>query len=68
MPHDAKGNLLKVGDKVVIPGTVTQVFASEDYCNCSVELEHGMPPTGSKSSVSAINTKQVEKVPVEGEQ
>ena len=62
MPHDAKGNLLQVGDKVVILGVVTRVLASEDYCNVDVELEHLMPPNNTKSSVSAINTKQVEKV------
>ena len=68
MPHDAKGVLLKVGDKVSIPGTVTQIFQSDEYCNCSVELEHPMPPMGSKSVLSALNTRQIEKVPVEGEQ
>lgn len=68
MPHDAKGNVLHVGDKVAIVGTVTQIFPSDDFCNCSVELDRPMPPNGTKSTFSAINTKQVEKIPVEGEQ
>lgn len=62
MPHDAKGNLLKVGDKVVIPGTVTFIGEQPDYCNCTVETEHTMAGSETKSSISAINTRQVEKV------
>lgn len=59
MPHDAKGNLLQVGDKVLIPGTIKSITTSEDYCNCSVELDYPMPPYTDKIVFSAINTKQV---------
>ena len=62
MPHDAKSNLLKVGDKVVIPGTITQIHMTEEYCNCTVELDYPMPPYTDKQVISSINTKQVEKV------
>lgn len=59
MPHDAKGNLLKVGDKVAIPATVTLISTGEGYCNCSVELDHPMPPDNTKTTMSALNTRQV---------
>ncbi len=64
MPHDAKGNELRPGDKVVIPATVITVFQGEDglYCNCNLELEYCMPPYTEKSTYSSINTKQVVKV------
>lgn len=62
MPHDAKGNLLSLGDKVSVSGTITFIGESHGYCNCSIELEHPMPPDNTKTSFSAINTQQVEKV------
>ena len=62
MPHDAKNNWLKVGDKVVIPGVITAIHEGEDYCNCTVELDHPMPPYTDKQSLSALNTRQVEKL------
>lgn len=62
MPHDAKGNLLQPGDKVILRGTVKQVHAGEEYCNAEIELDIPMPPYIVKTSISAINTRQVEKV------
>ena len=62
MPHDAKGNLLKPGDKVVIPATVICVHPSPEYCNCDVEFEYPMPPNTARSRFSTLNTRQVEKV------
>ena len=64
MSHDANGNELKVGDAVVIFGKVTQLLVSSDYCNCSVELDQLMPPENTKSVISSINTRQVEKVAI----
>jgi hypothetical protein len=61
MPHDANGELLKVGDRVVLYGTITYIGANPEYCNCSVELEYKMPPDNQVVSVSALNTKQVVK-------
>lgn len=61
MPHDLKGNLLQVGDKVNIPATVTAIQAGEEYCNLSVEFDHSMPPYTTKMA-GTFNTKQVEKV------
>jgi hypothetical protein len=60
MPHDRKGNLLKVGDIVNIPAVVTNVNEGEDYCNISVETIEPMFPGNSKSTIS-LNAKQVDK-------
>lgn len=59
MPHDANGVPLQVGDRVVIYGTITQITSATDYCNCTVELETPMPPDGTKTTIYAINTKQL---------
>lgn len=61
MPHDANGNLLKVGDKVSIPGKITLLAESDEYCNCTVELDYSMPPytPEQKTSLGSINTRQV---------
>lgn len=59
MPHDANGVELKVGDKVAIFGTITNICVGEDYCNCSVEVDAKMPPDMTTTIVSAINTRQV---------
>lgn len=61
MPHDRSGKTLVVGDKVLIPATVTAIQPGEDYCNCSVELDYLMPPDNTKSAFSAINCRQVSK-------
>ena len=62
MPHDAKGNVLKPGDRIVIPATVLVVHPGQDYCNCDVEFEYPMPPNAARSRFSTLNTRQVEKV------
>jgi hypothetical protein len=61
--HDANGTLLKVGDKVLIPATITNLSDStEDYCNVSLETTLGRRPDGQKEHFSSINTAQVVKV------
>lgn len=54
--HDAKGRPLKVGDKVLIAAKVTDVHATEDFCNVSAESVLGRRPDGAKERFSAINT------------
>jgi hypothetical protein len=61
MPHDAKGNPIKAGDRIVIPATVLSVSVGLDGCNCSVELDYPMPPSSEKMQLSALNTQQVVK-------
>lgn len=60
MPHDLKGNLVQVGDKVLIPATVTAVQVGEEYCNLSVEYDYPMPSYTTKMH-GTFNTKQVVK-------
>lgn len=54
--HDAVGRELKVGDKVVMLGEVTQLSPTEDYCNVSVKSDLGRRPDGLAENISAINT------------
>lgn len=62
MPHDVNGTLLKVGDQVLIRGYVTEIYPNENYCNCTVRLDHNMPPDNQATTISSINTRQIEKV------
>lgn len=54
--HDAKGRALKIGDRVLIPATVTELYATEDYCNVAAESALGRRPDGQKERFGAINT------------
>lgn len=54
--HDRNGSPLKFGDKVMFVGTITQLSATDDYCNVSVESVIGRRPDGAKEVLSAINT------------
>jgi hypothetical protein len=47
--HDRNGTPLKVGDKVMLPGTITDLQAYTDYCNATVTL---LPMRGSTSGQS----------------
>ena len=60
MPHDAKGNLLAVGDKVNIPCKVTRIQQGDEYCNVELETTYHMFPTET-NNYFALNTKQVVK-------
>ena len=61
MPHDAKGNPIKVGDRVLIECTVERVDAGEEYCNVSLKTIHPMYPGEYKSDV-CLNATQVEVI------
>lgn len=60
MPHDVNGQLLKVGDTVLVPMVITDLCSGEDYCNVSLETVHGRRPDGQKERFSAINTGVLE--------
>ena len=62
MPHDANGQLVEVGEEVIVRFKVKEVLTSENYCNVRLESVLGMPPDSHKTTISAINTKQVEVV------
>ena len=57
MPHDQNGNLIKVGDKVLIEAIVESVQTGVNYCNCMVKTVIVMPPYDTGSTFS-INTAQ----------
>ena len=61
MPHDCKGQVVEVGQEVVMRFIVKSVSQNEDYCNCMIESVYPMKPAGGPSSLS-VNTKQVEVV------
>lgn len=54
--HDAKGRLLKPGARVLIPAVVTDVQASEDYCNVTLETPLKRRPDKQPERISGINT------------
>lgn len=54
--HDAKGRELKVGDMVLIPARITELYPTEDYCNVSAKSLYGRRPDGQFETFSAINT------------
>lgn len=65
--HDHNGSPLKVGDKVMIPCVVKHLNdGCPNYCNVTVETEHGRRPDGQKDQFCSINTAQlvlVERAP-----
>jgi len=61
MPHYRNGNILEVGDEVMVPAKITSVQAGLEYCNLTVETIEPMYPGDSKNTIT-LNTKQVEKV------
>ncbi len=59
--HDANGTPLRKGDRVLIPGIITELSVSDEYCNVNVETELGRRPDGVKETFHAINTAQLIK-------
>lgn len=62
MPHDQNNEVLKEGDRVVIPCIVKKVYETQDglYCNVELETEIPMPPYTNPTAIT-LNTKQVRK-------
>lgn len=58
MPHDRNGRRLQIGDRVLVPCTVTSLTGTDSYCNIVVITEEPMHPSEAKTIVS-LNTKQV---------
>lgn len=54
--HDAIGRELKVGDRVLIPAVITELNATETYCNVSLRSAIGRRPDDAFERISAINT------------
>lgn len=60
MPHDKNGNLLTVGDEVMIRCTVSEVYATDEFCNVQVRPVEPMYPSERHDAIT-LNAKQVEK-------
>ncbi len=45
MPHDKRGEELKVDDVVMVPCRVLAIHLTRDFCNVDLETTVGMPPT-----------------------
>jgi hypothetical protein len=61
MPHDKNGTELKVGDKVLIRGTVKSIQPTPDYCNVTVESDEGRKPDDAKETY-CTNAAVLERV------
>jgi len=61
MPHDKNGQVIEVGDEVMVPAVVKQVMTGEDYCNVTLETTEPMYPGEHKSGMT-LNARQVVKV------
>lgn len=57
MPHLKGGQPAVVGQRVLIPATITAVHAGTDYCNMTVETDEPMHPGNTKTTIS-LNTGQ----------
>ena len=66
MPHLKHGQVVNVGDEVVIRAAVKSVTTGEEYCNLTVETVEPMYPGDYKSSIT-INARQAEAPPTPGE-
>lgn len=63
MPHDKFGSVVHDGDEVLIRFRVKKVHASEEACNVDLVSVESMPPyPDSFIQLSAVNTRQTEKV------
>jgi hypothetical protein len=57
--HDFKGRPLKVGDRVLIPCEVKELFATEEFCNITLETVQTRLPDRLRERISAINSHVV---------
>jgi hypothetical protein len=56
--HDANGKPVKVGDKVNIPATITETYATDEYCSIQVKPDHPMYPSDRRDAI-VLNSRQV---------
>lgn len=54
--HDRNGTPLQKGNVVLIPCVITELNATEDFCNVTLQTVHGRRPDGNKETIHAINT------------
>lgn len=62
MPHDKNGELLSVGDEVIIRFKVDSINMQEDYCNVTLSCEHPQTADGAMTKTSVCcNARACEK-------
>ncbi len=54
--HDKNGTPLKKGDIVTITAEITELSATEEYCNVTLKTVDGRRPDGQPETIHAINT------------
>jgi hypothetical protein len=54
--HDRNGTPLKKGDIVTITAEISDLYATEDYCNVQLKTVHGRRPDNTPETIGAINT------------
>jgi hypothetical protein len=54
--HDRNGRELKIGDVVLVPAIITELYPTSDYCNVSAKSVFGRRPDDAKETFGAINT------------
>lgn len=62
MPHDQRGEELKVGDRVLVPCIIKAIHLTEQYCNVDLETDLTMPPIGRPTTLT-LNSRQTVKPP-----
>jgi hypothetical protein len=60
MPHDHRGEELKVGDVVMVPCVVKAIHLTEDYCNVDLVTREFMHPTRDVTRLT-LNSRQTVK-------
>lgn len=63
MPQDANGEPLKLGDEILIRGTVAWILEREEFINFGALLKEPMCPLTRRDTVIQLNTRQVKKAP-----
>lgn len=67
MPHDIKGQLLNVGDEVVLRGKVKSIDSEQPtYCNITLQTVNGMEPAqdlanGGEGQTYALSARMIAK-------
>jgi hypothetical protein len=58
--HDRNGTPIKKGDTVTIEGVISDMYATEEYCNVTLRIGYDKPhgPLNVQSSVT-LNARQV---------
>lgn len=60
MPHDNRGEELRVGDTVLVPCVVKAIHLTADYCNVDLETKESMHP-GTQKTAIVLNSRQTVK-------